>query len=85
MALPAEHVYLIPVLSLLVLLVSFMSLLLPETGTEVLEYHSTRSDGIQRVMPARFVCKYASTLSYAGHGFSWCWQSWRTSSNLSSC
>ena len=54
--LAAEHVYLIPVLSLHVLLAFLVCLLLPEMSTEVLECHSTQSDGSQRVKPTRFVC-----------------------------
>ena len=54
--LAAEHVYLIPVLNLHVLLAFLVCLLLPEMSTEVLECHSTQSDGLQRVKPIRFVC-----------------------------
>ena len=65
MVLAAEHMYLIPVLSLHVLLAYLMCLLLSETSTEVLEYHSTSSTGLQCVKPTRFVLMYLVTLVIA--------------------
>ena len=53
--LAAEHVYLIRVFKFACIADIFlMCLLLPETGTEVLEHHRTQSDGSQK--PARYVC-----------------------------
>ena len=45
--LAAEHVYLIPVLCLLVLPAFLVSLLLPGIGTEVLERHSVTCEAYQ--------------------------------------
>ena len=56
MTLAAEHVYLIPVLSLHVLL----EFLVCHGSAGVLH---TQSDGSQRMKPTRFVCKYVSVLN----------------------